>query len=65
MVLISGTVSLSVSTDGTAHVVRRELDASGRVRGRVFPDGNRVGDGAELAMSWRYDGVGRLLSIPG
>ena len=40
----------------------RRLDAGGRTLWRSFPDGDQVGSNAD---PWRYDGAGRLHSIPG
>jgi hypothetical protein len=48
--------------DGATYVLERRYDPAGRLLGITYPDGDAVGTPADPL---RYDGHGRLTSIPG
>ncbi|NIX78462.1 FG-GAP-like repeat-containing protein, partial [Microvirga terricola] len=47
--------------DGRSYVVETLYDLGGRVIGRSYPDGDKIG---EARGYWIYDGAGRLFSMP-
>jgi hypothetical protein len=63
--VIKSTTAPSAANGGGSFVFETGYDATGRVIGRKFPDGDIVGRIGAAGIAWSYDRAGRLRAVPG